>query len=160
MKKALGLLMAVVLATGAVGCSVSVSVSDRTDKTAEELMESVLNSVQFPQLVELTDEERIKGDMGIDLSLVEEYAVVQQMLSVDICEVIILIAKDEGAAKELESVLEARKESLINDFAFYPNQVAWAEATEVGKVMNVVYLICHEEADKAALALIEEVTDA
>ncbi|MCH5199652.1 MAG: DUF4358 domain-containing protein [Oscillospiraceae bacterium] len=160
MKKALGLLMAVVLAAGALGCSVSVSVSDKTDKTAEELMEIVLNSVQFPQLVELTDEERIKGDLGIDLSLVKEYAVVQQMLSVDICEVIILIAKDEGAAKELEGVLEARKESLINDFAFYPNQVAWAEATEVGKVMNVVYLICHEEADEAAQALIEEVTDA
>lgn len=158
MRKALGLLLAVVLAVGTAGCKVNVI--DKTDKTARELLEVVLNSIQFPQLVKLTDEDRINGELGIDLSLVEEYAVVQQMLSVDICEVIILVAKDDGAAKELEGALEARKESLINDFAYYPNQVAWAEATEVGRVMNVVYLICHEEADIAEEALVEEVTDA
>ena len=158
MKKALGLLMAVVLAAGAVGCSVSisVSVSDRTDKTAEELMESVLNSVQFPQTVELNDEDRIADELGIDLSLVEDHAIVQQMLSVDVSEVIILIAKDGEAVGELESVLEARKESLINDFAFYPNQVASAEATEVGSVKNVVYLICHEDAAVAVERLVDE----
>ena len=157
MRKALGLLMAVTLAVSAVGCnvSVSVSVSEKTDKTAAELLEIVLNSVQFPQLIELTDEERISGEIGIDLSLVEEYAIVQQMLSVDVCEVIVLIAKDDEAVSELEGVLETRKESLINDFAFYPNQVASAEATEVGSVMNVVYLICHEEAAEAEIALIE-----
>lgn len=156
MRKALGLLMAVIIVLGS-GCSVSVSVSDGTDKSAGELLEIVLNSVQFPQLVEVTDEDRIFGELGIDLSLVEEYAIVQQMLSVDICEVIVLIAKDGGAVGELEAVLEARKESLINDFAFYPNQVEWAEATEVGSVKNVVYLICHEEAAEAEMALIDKV---
>ena len=155
MRKALGLLMASVLAVFGSGCAVHLSA--KTDRTADELMETVLNSVQFPQLLELTDEERITDELGIDLSLVEEYAIVQQMLSVDVCEVIILIAKDEGAVRELEAVLEARKESLINDFAFYPNQVAAAEATEVGSVMNVVYLICHEEAAEAELALIDRV---
>ena len=157
MKKVLGLLMAAILVLGS-GCSVSVS--DKTDKTAAELLEIVLNSVQFPQLVELTEEHRITGELGIDLSLVEEYAIVQQMLSVDICEVIVLIARDDGAVSELEAVLEARKESLINDFAFYPNQVEWAEATEVGSVDNVVFLICHKEAATARQRLIEEVTDA
>ena len=157
MKKVFGLLMAVVMAASAVGCNVSISinVSGKTNKTAAELLEIVLNSIQFPQLVELTDEYRITGEMGIDLSLVEEYAIVQQMLSVDVCEVIVLIAKDDEAVSELEGVLETRKESLINDFAFYPNQVASAEATEVGSVMNVVYLICHEEAAEAEMALIE-----
>ena len=156
MRKVLGLLIAVIVVLGS-GCSVSVS--NKTDKTADKLLEVVLDSVQFPQLVELTDEDRITGELGIDLELVEEYAIVQQMLSVDICEVIVLIAKDGGDVSRLEAVLEARKESLINDFAFYPNQVEWAEATEVGSVKNVVYLICHEDAYVAELELIEEVLD-
>ena len=151
MRKVLSLLAAALLAVLAVGCSGS---ADTTDKTAGELLETVLNSVQFPQILDLTDEDRIRDEIGIDLSLVEEYAIVQQMLSVDVSEVIVLIAKD-GAVGELESTLEARKESLINDFAFYPNQVAAAEATEVGSVKNVVYLICHEEAATAEAALID-----
>lgn len=153
MRKVLGLMAAVLLAVFAAGCKGNV---DTTDKTAGELLETVLNSVQFPQILELNDEDRIRDEIGIDLSLVEEYAIVQQMLSVDVSEVIVLIAKD-GAVGELESVLEARKESLINDFAFYPNQVAAAEATEVGSVKNVVYLICHEEAAEAEAALIDAV---
>lgn len=154
MKKILWLLAAGLLTVFAAGCHVSIN--DKTDKTAGELLSVVLDSVQFPQTVDLTDEDRITDELGIDLSLVEEYAIVQQMLSVDVAEVIILIAKD-GAVDELEDVLEERKESLINDFAFYPNQVASAEGTEVGSVMNVVYLICHEEAYTAELELIDEV---
>ena len=157
MRRILGVLMAALTVVFAAGCSVSISVTDKTDKTAAELMETVLDSVQFPKLVELDDEDRITDELGIDLSLAEEYAIVQQMLSVDVCEVIILIARDEGAVRELEAALEARKESLINDFAFYPNQVAAAEATEVGSVMNVVYLICHEDAAEAEMALIDKV---
>ena len=151
MRKALSLLAAVLLVVFAAGCS---GAADKTDKTAGELIEIVLNSVQFPQTVELTDEDRITDELGIDLSLVEEFAIVQQMLSVDVSEVIVLIAKD-GAVGELKGVLEARKESLINDFAFYPNQVAAAEATRVGSVKNVVYLICHEEAEAAERGLID-----
>lgn len=131
--------------------------SDRTDKSAGDILSAVLNSVQFPQTVDLDDESRITEELGIDLSLVDDYAIVQQMLSVDVSEVIILVAKD-GAGSQLQAALEARKDSLINDFAFYPNQVASAEATEVGTVKNVVYLICHEEAAIAEQALIEEVT--
>lgn len=158
MRKIFALLAAVLIAVVAAGCNVNVNVNvvERTDKTAEELLTVVLSSVQFPQIIELTDEERITNELGIDLSLVEDYAIVQQMLSVDVSEVIILIAKD-GAVEQLEDVLKARKESLINDFAFYPNQVASAEGTEVGSVMNVVYLICHEDAFTAELELIAEI---
>ena len=156
MRKILCLVLtAVMLAVGA-GCSSNVS--NKTDKTAGELLSVVLDSVQFPQLLELTDEERITDELGIDLSLVEDYAIMQQMLSVDVSEVIILIAV-EGAAEELKSVLKKRKESLINDFAFYPNQVASAEGTQVGSVLNVVYLICHEEASVAEDELLAAVNN-
>lgn len=136
-------------------CSSDGESENKTDKTAAELLNTVLNSIEFPQTIEVTDESRI-AEMGIDLSLAEDYAVVQQMLSVDVVEVIILKAKD-GETGKLEEQLEARKESLINDFAFYPEQVESANATKVGSEGNAVYLICHAEAATAEQKLIEEI---
>lgn len=136
-------------------CSSDGESENKTDKTAAELLNTVLNSIEFPQTIEVTDESRI-AEMGIDLSLTEDYAVVQQMLSVDVVEVIILKAKD-GETGRLEEQLEARKESLINDFAFYPEQVESANATKVGSEGNAVYLICHAEAATAEQKLIEEI---
>ncbi|MCM1299607.1 MAG: DUF4358 domain-containing protein [Firmicutes bacterium] len=130
------------------------SEGNNTDKTAEQLMEVVLNSVQFPQMIDLDDDERIE-EMGIDLSLAEDHAVSQQMLSVDVCEVIIIKAEQDNIPRILDS-LETRRESLINDFAFYPEQVESAEATVVGSEKDVAYLICHAEADTAEEKLLAE----
>ncbi|MBD5115357.1 MAG: DUF4358 domain-containing protein [Ruminococcaceae bacterium] len=130
-------------------------VVSKTDKTAAELLNTVVNSIDFPQLIDVTDESRI-GEMGIDLSIAEDYAVVQQMLSVDVVEVIILKVKDGEVGKAVEA-LEARRESLINDFAFYPEQVESANATVVGSEREVAYLICHVDAAAAEEKLIEEI---
>lgn len=126
------------------------SVSEKTEKTAEELLDVVASSVEFPPTTRLTDEERI-AEMNIDFSNAEEYVIVQQLVSVDVVEVIIIKA-EEGQDKIL-SDLEKRKESLINDFAYYPEQVESAEATVVGRVKDVCYLICHAEASEAEKAL-------
>ncbi len=149
-KRAIALFAAVIFLL--TGCS---NESPKTEKTAAELLDVVMNSVQFPQMIDLTDEARL-SDMGIDLSLAEDYAVKQQMLSVDVCEVIIIKAK-EGMEEEILEALEERKDSLINDFAFYPEQVESAEATVVGSEKDVVYLICHQDADVAEEKLLEEI---
>lgn len=127
------------------------SETENNEKTANDLAQAVLNSVQFPQLVEVTDKDII-SDMGIDLSLAEDYSVYQQMLSVDVSEVIILKAK-EGKINEVTEQLEKRKKALINDFAIYPGQVASAEATVTGSKNNIAYLICHVDAAEAEEAL-------
>lgn len=147
--------LTVVLAFILTSCSTSGGSENKSDKTASELLDTVLNSIDFPQTVEVTDEGRI-SEMGIDLSLTEDYAVVQQMLSVDVVEVIILKAKD-GETGSLTDQLEARKESLINDFAFYPEQVESANATKVGSRRDVVYLICHADAATAEEKLVDEI---
>ena len=131
------------------------SVGDTTDKTAQELLDTVLNSIEFPQIVDVTDEDRIE-DMGVDLSIAEDHAIVQQMLSVDVVEVIILKVKDGEINKAVED-LKARRESLINDFAFYPEQVESANATVVGSEQDIAYLICHVDAAQAEEKLIEEI---
>ena len=153
MKKFISILTALLLIFTFSACS---SAPAATDKTAAQLAQIVQNSIEFPQLVEVTDKDDIAENIGIDLSQVTDFVVFQQMLSVDVSEIIILIVKD-GAESQLKTALENRKQSLIDDFAFYPNQVASAEATVVGSEKNVVYLICHEEAATAEQALLQEI---
>lgn len=126
-----------------------------TDKTPAQLTETVMNSVQFPQMIELNDEKRIE-EMGIDLSLAQDCSIWQQMLSVDVCEVIIIKASPENMEKVLES-LNSRKESLKNYFANYPEQVESAGSTVVGSKKDIAYLICHTEADTAEEKLLAEI---
>lgn len=138
-------------------CSYGGENGKKTDKTASELLDTVLGSVKFPKMVEITDESKL-SEMGIDLSLTEDYAAAQQMLSVDVVEVIILKAKD-GEKERLAEQLDARKTSLINSFACYPEQVESTSATKTGSERDVVYLICHAEAAEAEAKLIEEIDD-
>lgn len=126
-----------------------------TDKTSAQLTETVMNSVQFPQMIELNDEKRIE-EMGIDLSLAQDCSIWQQMLSVDVCEVIIIKASPENMEKVLES-LNSRKEALKNYFANYPEQVESAGSTVVGSKKDIAYLICHTEADTAEEKLLAEI---
>lgn len=149
--KKIAAVLTVLFISAITGCSGGIT--EKTEKTAAELMETVMNSIEFPPMVDLTDEERI-ADMGIDLSAAEDYAVKQQMLSVDVTEVIIITAKD-GQVSSVEAALKNRRESLINDFAFYPEQVESTEATVVGSIKNVCYLICHVNAGTAENALID-----
>lgn len=128
---------------------------EQTRKTAAELAKIVQNSVEFPQTVNVTDKDQIEA-MGIDLSIAEDYAVVQQMLSVDVVEIVILRVKEDNMETAVES-LQKRKESLIHDFAFYPGQVESAEATVVGSKGDIAYLICHKNADTAETELLKNI---
>lgn len=156
MKKTAAVMVAILLLFGISSCSAGTDGGGKTtDRTAAELLETVINSIEFPPTVEITDEDSIK-EMGIDLSLTEEYAVVRQMLSVDVAEVIILKVKN-GEEDKAEEQLKKRRESLINDFAFYPEQVESANATVVGQEKDVVYLICHIDAETAEAELLKKI---
>lgn len=138
------------------GCANTKNPENSTaDKTPAQLTETVMNSVQFPQMIELNDEKRIE-EMGIDLSLAQDCSIWQQMLSVDVCEVIIIKASPENMEKVLES-LNGRKEALKNYFANYPEQVESAGSTVVGSKKDIAYLICHTEADTAEEKLLAEI---
>lgn len=136
-------------------CSDAGSAESTTDKTAAQLMEVVMNTVQFPQMIDLNDNERIE-EMGIDLTVTEDYAIKQQMISVDVCEVIIIKASSENMEKLLE-VLNSRKDSLKNFFANYPEQLQSANATVVGSKKDIAYLICHTDAAKAEEQLLSQI---
>ena len=139
---------------GTASASASDPENDVPQKTAAELADIVLNSVEFPQTVKVTDTEQIEA-IGVDLSLIEEITVIQQMLSVDVVEIVIARVKDEKVGDVVAS-LQKRKESLIHDFAFYPGQVESTEATVVGSKGDIAYLICHKDADTAEKKLLEK----
>lgn len=139
---------------GTASASVSESENNVPQKTVAELADIVLNSVEFPQTVKVTDTEQIEA-IGVDLSLTEEIAVIQQMLSVDVVEIVIARVKD-GTVGDVVASLQKRKESLIHDFAFYPGQVESTEATVVGSKGDIAYLICHKDADTAEKKLLEK----
>lgn len=156
MKKAAAVMAAVFLLFAFSSCSSDINGGwEKTDVTAAELLETVMSSVEFPPAVEVTDENAFK-EMGIDLSLTEEYAAVRQMLSVDVAEVIILKVK-KGEGDKAEEQLEKRREALINDYAYYPEQVKSANATVVGQEKDIVYLICHIDAETAEAELLKEI---
>ena len=149
------LFISIVFTFTAAACSSGDKNMNKTDKTASELLNTVLDSIDFPPTVEITEKSAFE-EMGIDLSVTEDHAAVKQMLSVDVVEVIILMVKDGETEITLEQ-LNARKDSLINDFAYYPEQVESANATIVGSEGNVAYLICHVDSEKAEKKLIEKI---
>ena len=50
--------------------------------------------------------------------------------------------------------LEERRDMLINQLSFYPEQQESAKATVTGRKDNICYLIAHKEADKAEKSLL------
>lgn len=120
----------------------------------DELMKTVLESVDFPPTIAV-DEQYIETDFGLDKEDFTDYAIVQQAVSVDLSEVIILKAVDDKRYELLEQ-LKARKQQLNDTMAFYPNQTESAAAAVVGEEKGYVYLICHKEALQAEKALIDK----
>ena len=106
-----------------------IEASSVTEVSCDSLASAVIESVEFPDMV-LT-EEKVLLDMIMDFSQygIEEYAVYQQAISVNLSEVIVLRTTDTKAATE---ALEKRKEQLINQLAFYPEQQENASSTIVG----------------------------
>ena len=122
-----------------------------------ELMEIVLESADFPATI-VVDEQYIEADFGLDKSDFTDYAIVQQAVSVDLSEVIILKAAD-GKTDRLLEQLKARKQQLNDTLAFYPNQTESAAAAVVGEKNGYVYLICHKDAAQAEKALLDKLNE-
>ncbi|MBP3921849.1 MAG: DUF4358 domain-containing protein [Ruminiclostridium sp.] len=120
----------------------------------DELCDVVLNSTEFPAMSKTEMTEML--DMIMDFSEygIEEYAVYQQAMSVHLCEVIVIRTSDVKATIE---ALEQRKDVLINQLAFYPEQQEAAKNTVVGSKNDICYLITHKDAKTAEKALLQKI---
>lgn len=144
-----------------VGCSLNNSLVNEEQSNSEnlslnckELAEIVLNSVDFPDMLEVTNEQILDEIIDFSQSGITDYYVYQQMMSVDLGEIIVL--KSEKPDETL-SALEQRKETIINQLAFYPEQQESANGTVVGQKNGVCYLIAHKDGSIAEKALLEAI---
>ncbi len=129
--------------------------AERTD--VQKLLDAALNSTEFPiMMMEGTDRAENLEYLGVDESLVEDYAFSQCGITTSISEVVIIKAKS-GSEKEVKEQLQAHKQALIDTYAWYPAQIEEANNTVVGTKDSYVFLVCHTEPDDAVDAIKDEI---
>jgi hypothetical protein len=121
--------------------------------STSELAAEILPFFEMP-MTEHTEQNHIEIFSGIDFELAEEITLFQQALTVHLAEIIIVKPKD-NQMDEIMDTLQSRQQMLREQLALYPLQTAAAEAMVVGKIHNVAYLICHENAAEAETALLK-----
>lgn len=129
-------------------------VSSENDISCKELAELVLNSIEFPDMQEITDSAMLENIMDFSAYGITDYCVFQQMMSVHLNEIIILRSSDPDSALK---ALEERQDMLINQLSFYPEQQESAKATVTGCKGDICYLIAHTDAKTAEKALLSRI---
>jgi hypothetical protein len=112
-------------------CSCAVSTEPEVEIAVSELADLILESAEFPAMITSSEQ-----------SEAEETIHIQQALSVHLIEVILI----KPATEEAVLFLKERQRELREQLAFYPAQILSAEASVVGIIHNIAYLICHEDA--------------
>lgn len=121
---------------------------------SHRLADVVQNAVEFPAMGEVTDPEDIQNIFGINTDLCFEYAFIQNLMSVHLNEIIVLLPAAECEDELLEQ-LTKRFEYIRNEAAFYPDQEASAAGAVMGTTENgYLYLIVHENGSEAQEALL------
>jgi hypothetical protein len=120
----------------------------------DALCEKILESTEFPAMLKTELAEML--DMIMDFSKygIKEYSVYQQAMSVHLCEIIIIRTDDVKATMQ---ALENRKDVLIDQLAFYPEQQEAARNTVVGSKNDICYLITHKDAKTAEKVLLRNI---
>lgn len=121
---------------------------------AHRLADVVQNAVEFPAMGEVTDPEDIQNIFGINTDLCVEYAFIQNLMSVHLNEIIVLLPAAECEDELLEQ-LTKRFEYIRNEAAFYPDQEVSAAGAVMGTTENgYLYIIVHENGSDAQEALL------
>lgn len=110
----------------------------------QKLTDAVLKDDEIKDWATAQAEDEILRDvMNYDLDLFDEYSVVTHLMSAHLIEITVVKPKDgqEDAALEF---LNKRKDQLINEVAFYPEQQENAEKTIVDSYEGYCYLLCFQ----------------
>lgn len=116
------------------------------------MVESVLNSAEWPYLEEITDSYIISEYFTLDAENANynELIVMQCPMSAVMSEIIIINAEDTDAAK---ADLDARRQKAIDTDAWYPDDQVNAENSIVGVNGSYVYFIIGNNAAEGEQAL-------
>lgn len=154
--------------SGNSGDSISEGTSDTapagTDESSENLPDisgraaqmgaAAMEAVEWPSMMDVTDEETASIFFGIDLNMCEDYYFSNQLISAQLNEIV--IAKPSAGNEDaLKAAFDAHFEYIQNDAAFYPDQEASAAGAVSGTTEDgYYYIIVHENGADAAAAML------
>ncbi|MGN0612177.1 MAG: DUF4358 domain-containing protein [Ruminiclostridium sp.] len=161
--KVSALVIAAVLAVLLCGCSdtaisevnsgvISISSYDSENKdiSCEELALLAIDSGVFPDMVKVTEQALLDTVMDFSKYGIDEFSVYQQAISVELSEIVIVHSAQPDKA---ETALTQRREALIKQYSFYPEQKESAENSVVFSLDGYSVLIAAKEPDAAVDAV-------
>ena len=152
MKKIIIALAAVIAVCAALcACSglESSSSGGKSGKALSEIWSDIKDEVEFKDFSEFQDIKRLNRSYGITEDVAEEFAGGVNSTGVNQEEVVLVKAKDEDSAKEIEEKLNAKLESKLNQNKNYnPEQAKMMDGCKVEKDGLYVSLIVSENREK------------
>ena len=136
----------------------STTAASETSLTAEELAKKAIGAGEWPAMADITDTDVILEDYEIDAKdpKIEDICIKKCPMSAVMAEIIVIKAVS-GETEYAKTLLETRKDRLINKFAFYPSDKEIAEAAIVGTSGSYAYLLAAESAEAGRDALVSAI---
>ena len=128
------------------GSNISAYDSENNDISCEELALIAIDSGVFPDMVKVTEQALLDTVMDFSQYGIDEFSVYQQAISVELSEIVIVHSKQPDKA---EAALTQRREALIKQYSFYPEQKESAENSVVFSLDGYSVLIAAKEPSAA-----------
>lgn len=133
-----------------VGSNYSSYDSENDTISCEELALIAIDSGVFPDMVKVTEQALLDTVMDFSQYGIDEFSVYQQAISVELSEIVIVHSKQPDKA---EAALTQRREALIKQYSFYPEQKESAENSIVFSLDGYSVLIAAKEPSAAVEAV-------
>ena len=133
-----------------VGSNYSSYDSENENISCEELALIAIDSGVFPDMVKVTEQALLDTVMDFSQYGIDEFSVYQQAISVELSEIVIVHSSQPD---KTEVVLTQRREALIKQYSFYPEQKESAENSIVFSLDGYSVLIAAKEPSAAVEAV-------
>lgn len=132
------------------GSNISAYDSENNDISCEELALIAIDSGVFPDMVKVTEQALLDTVMDFSQYGIDEFSVYQQAISVELSEIVIVHSSQPD---KTEAALTQRREALIKQYSFYPEQKESAENSIVFSLDGYSVLIAAKEPSAAVEAV-------
>ena len=124
--------------------------SENENISCEELALLAIDSGVFPDMVKVTEQALLDTVMDFSQYGIDEFSVYQQAISVELSEIVIVHSSQPD---KTEAALTQRREALITQYSFYPEQKESAENSVVFSLDGYSVLIAAKEPSAAVEAV-------
>lgn len=139
-----------------VGSNYSSYDTENKDISCEELALLAIDSGVFPDMVKVTEQTLLDTVMDFSGYGIDEFSVYQQAISVELSEIVIV---HSSQSDEVEAALNDRRDALIKQYSFYPEQKESAENSVVFSLDGYSVLIAAKEPSAAIEAVKAKISD-